>query len=90
MNLWECDHPGCESKVMGVGMAWGLLAIGWWFRPGPHIFCPVHHPDKDAINKSSDCNVNGSCSLCTAERTAREIQDRIADMPVYGAGRVPD
>lgn len=90
MNLWKCDHPGCDSKVMGVGTAWGLLAIGWWFRPGSHIFCPIHRPDKDAINKQHHCGVNGACSFCTAERTAKQLQDRISADPVYGAGDVPE
>ena len=61
MNLWRCDHPGCDSTVVGQGSALGLRAIGWYFkagtagvRPGdwlpsmlePSIcLCPRHRPD---------------------------------------------
>lgn len=44
MNLWECQHPGCKCTAVGSGGAIGLLAIGWYFVPGPKILCPAHHP----------------------------------------------
>lgn len=44
MNLWACEHPGCRVTATGEGGAVGLTAIGWWFQPGPIIFCPWHHP----------------------------------------------
>lgn len=45
MNLWECEHAGCKVTATGQGSAVGLLAIGWFFQPGPVILCPAHHPE---------------------------------------------
>jgi hypothetical protein len=44
MNEWECEHPGCNERVVGCGSAAGLRAIGWYFELGPTILCPRHHP----------------------------------------------
>lgn len=45
MNLWECDHPDCNASAVGEGGAVGLRAIGWYFKPGPILYCPRHRPD---------------------------------------------
>jgi len=58
MNKWECEFPGCKSTAVGCGGAVGLRAIGWYFKPGPKIFCPNHRPDKE------------DCSSCIAEMWA--------------------
>lgn len=64
MNGWQCEHPGCPYKCIGVNGAMGLRAIGWFFIPGKSVneplqlFCPYHHPggyDK-AIQESKDIN----------------------------------
>ena len=44
MNLWECTHQKCEVTATGVGSAYGLLAIGWYFIGGNTLKCPAHHP----------------------------------------------
>lgn len=44
MNIWDCQHPGCSRVAYGVGGAVGLRAIGWYFKIGPVILCPQHHP----------------------------------------------
>ena len=51
LNVWECQHrgafadfQGCERRAYGLGGAVGLRAIGWYYQPGPEIFCPEHHP----------------------------------------------
>jgi hypothetical protein len=44
LNIWECQHPGCQNSAVGVGSAVGLRAIGWWFELGPKIKCPFHNP----------------------------------------------
>jgi len=54
MNVWQCDHEGCESTCVGIGGAVGLVAIGWYFKKGnmrrgvgehPITLCPIHHPE---------------------------------------------
>ncbi len=53
MNKWECEHPGCKRSCIGIGGAVGLIAIGWYFKPGKgialsaQIYCPEHRPDID-------------------------------------------
>lgn len=89
MNRWDCGHPGCGQSVVGVGGAIGLRAIGWWFMPGPVLFCPLHRPDAATcpINKAGrECLAGGRegcpdpCSRCTAENEADWIQSRIPEL----------
>ena len=87
MNLWECNHPGCERTAVGCGSAYGLRAIGWYFEKGPQLFCPAHRPDK--IRCTEDGPSHGEpCSICAAEREQRRIQLMIepalaVDMPTF-------
>jgi hypothetical protein len=65
MNRWECEEPGCKSIADGVGGAAGLVAIGWFFRPGPTILCPAHRPDR------VPCRDGGApCPVCAGRRAA--------------------
>lgn len=64
MNVWECERPGCKTKALGIGGAIGLRAIGWYFMPGPVIYCPHHRPD--GIQCVTDAE-NKDCGLCRAE-----------------------
>jgi hypothetical protein len=79
MNLWECSHPGCTSKAVGSGSAIGLVAVGWYFVPGGDLYCPAHRPDPQVEeNPRYRCDVEGPCSVCTAERDADTLQHVIA------------
>lgn len=89
MNKWECMHTGCDSVALGVGSAVGLVAIGWYFRPGtrmrgPILFCPFHRPDpfRECVADPPADRRPGPCSLCRAEQEMREWQR--AMMRVYG------
>lgn len=73
MNRWECQFANCSRTVVGVGGAVGLRAIGWWFKPGPEIFCPAHYP------RTILCREVGvserPCNFCAAEDQARILQN---------------
>ncbi|MGH7639472.1 MAG: hypothetical protein ACREOA_05750 [Candidatus Dormibacteria bacterium] len=73
MNVWECQS--CGTKVEGLGGAVGLRAIGWYFEPGPVIYCPRHRPDGTLERgPNHDPGVGGPCALCTAELEATRLQ----------------
>lgn len=59
MNRWNCEHPGCKNECVGIGSAIALRTIGWYFKIGPTILCPAHHPEGFEV----------------AEESARKIQD---------------
>ena len=81
MKEWQCDSPGCKYKCIGLGGAIGLRAIGWWFLPGPRLFCPRHRPDPvPCVDKYSDGNHGNSCALCAGEVEAEKIQSRITEI----------
>jgi hypothetical protein len=73
MNKWECQAPGCRAVAFGTGGAIGLRAIGWHFRAGPILYCPVHHPAK---LKCRD-DPTRDCSLCFATQQAEYHQARM-------------
>jgi hypothetical protein len=77
MNLWECDHDGCDSTAVGVGGAAGLLAIGWCFQPGPTLLCPAHRPDKIPCDDAFTEIAGQPCGLCKAEDVAEHWQNQI-------------
>jgi hypothetical protein len=78
MNKWECDHPQCTSEAHGNGGAMGLRAIGWYFRPGPVLFCPRHRPDPTpCVDKASEGCENEPCSSCTADQEAQYWQEKM-------------
>lgn len=79
MNLWECDRPGCTSRAVGVGGAVGLTAVGWYFRPGPVLFCPAHRPD-GIPGKYHDCG-HDPCPTCRAYEVAGPIQAALSGDP---------
>lgn len=73
-NLWECAAPGCKRTAQGVGPAFGLRAIGWYFVYGGKPLCPDHRPD------GIDCDQEDGpkpCSQCKAEQEAAELQPLI-------------
>lgn len=74
MNGWQCQAPGCTITAAGVGSAYGLRAIGWYFREGPIIFCPRHRPDPVVCHESIDPI---SCEICAATDEAKHWQDLI-------------
>ncbi len=78
MNLWQCSHHGCKSTCRGTGGAIGLLAIGWFFRPGARVgslelFCPVHRPDPEPCHEDGT-NLGNPCTMCVADKQAKQIQ----------------
>ena len=81
MNKWECEHPGCKEIAIGTGAAFGLRAIGWFFRPGLgqrfSLLCPAHRPDPIPCRESGE-NAGKPCSLCRADEVAAELQRLIA------------
>ena len=88
VNRWECDQPGCDRQCVGTGGAIGLRAIGWWFLPGPRLFCPAHRPDpatepigepdpRDKWVGSHGPEAPYPCSMCAADREADYLQDAI-------------
>jgi len=77
MNRWECDHPGCKVEAVGVGPAYGLRAIGWYFEIGKGLFCPSHRPDRVPCLDNEN-NAGVQCSLCAADVTMAVLQKRIA------------
>lgn len=77
MNRWGCDRHGCTSTAVGVGGAIGLRAIGWFFAPGPQVFCPLHRPDATSARVPShdrEEDRGEPCSQCTAELAAAHWQ----------------
>jgi hypothetical protein len=88
MSLWECQNPGCSRQCIGCGGAIGLRAIGWYFMPGPVIFCPAHRPDakRCRVNEAGrPCLFGGEdhdqcpepCPYCTGVDEASWIQSQI-------------
>ena len=83
MNLWQCDfrdeHGRCDNECVGVGGAIGLRAIGWYFRVGHGLFCPVHRPDGiDGKGKYLECRKK-KCPQCKATKIAEKWQSRIEE-----------
>lgn len=76
MNRWECQHPECNRQVTGCGGAIGLRAIGWYFKPGPIIFCPIHRPDPIKCKDSTD-EKPFLCSQCQGDEEAKRLQELI-------------
>jgi hypothetical protein len=76
MNRWDCEHPGCDYFVCGLGGAIGLRAIGWYFVPGyrNNLFCPRHWPeDADGM-----ADPHGKpCKMRRPETEATVIQAQI-------------
>lgn len=74
VNRWDCQHPGCGNSAIGSGSAFGLRAIGWYFRSGPNggLFCPGHRPDPIPCTEAE--NKGKPCRYCAAEAAARAIQ----------------
>jgi hypothetical protein len=93
MNLWECDYAGCKSTAVGCGGAAGLIAIGWWFQPGPTLLCPAHRPDKAPCDDEFTEIPGQPCSMCPAEDAAEKWQNRINEAngwPTFARrGRIP-
>lgn len=91
LNKWECEHPGCTNVAIGVGGAVGLLAIGWYFVPGPTILCPAHRLDQIPCHGDTGGNHGKPCSQCAAEEDADMIQNAILfhreDMRAWFAAR---
>jgi hypothetical protein len=78
MNIWECQHPGCPTKAVGCGGAHGLIAIGWYVRMGPTIFCPLHRPDRAETHTGGVCFAKElPCPICKADAEATIWQGRI-------------
>ncbi len=77
LNKWDCHYPGCGSTAVGVGGALGLRAIGWYFTPGPTLYCPLHRPDPSEV-KSETCETKGPCGECRADYEADVFQAHIA------------
>ncbi len=92
MNIWECEHPGCPVKAVGMGGAAGLNAIGWYFQRGSKILCPLHRPDpvdrhsdtpgcrwwrEGQTGKDTPKEKDLPCSLCKAEAEAMAWQKEI-------------
>lgn len=82
MNKWFCEAPDCKSVAVGVGTAFGLRAIGWFFEYGGPCYCPFHRPDPvlchDEISVREDPErAARPCSLCRAEDCAAELQRRL-------------
>ncbi len=75
MNKWVCQHRGCGKSVVGCGGALGLRAIGWYFRKGPIIFCPVCRPDGVQCLENPELK---ACSLCAGGQEAKRFQAMIA------------
>lgn len=74
MNLWNCQHAGCDRTCCGVGGAVGLRAIGWYFKRGPIIFCPEHRPDGiNGKGKYLDCHKK-NCPQCKGSQEAEKWQ----------------
>lgn len=84
LNLWECEHPGCDVKAVGTGGAIGLRAIGWWFERHKRILCPVHRPDgslkRDPSLEGSGaaCDADGPCPQCKGDEEADRLQYLVA------------
>lgn len=78
MNIWECQHPGCQTKAVGCGGAHGLIAIGWYVRTGPTILCPRHRPDAAETHSPQICYEKElPCPICKADAEAMAWQKRI-------------
>lgn len=76
MNEWECEAPGCPYKVVGLGSAVGLRAIGWYFRLGsgmsrPLVYCPVHRPDAIRCEQADGPE---ECHVCAGRVQAKVLQ----------------
>ena len=79
MNKWECTHSGCTRTAVGRGGAAGLIAVGWYFKPGTAsrpdgvLLCPDHYPP-------GHCKVPGGppeCNRCEGDDSARFLQSLI-------------
>ena len=44
IKVWTCHTDGCDRQVHGMGVGWGLLAIGWYYTYETGALCPEHHP----------------------------------------------
>jgi len=92
MNLWECERPACKSTAVGCGGAAGLIAIGWYFRPGVPtlgryvLLCPAHRPDPEPCREEGE-NEGKPCWFCAGEAESQIWQDRISD--AHGFERLP-
>jgi len=83
MNRWECNNKDCSYFVVGCGGAIGLRAIGWYFEPGPILYCPIHRPDgttKRSWLHKATFELHGipdddtKCSQCTGDIEAARWQ----------------
>lgn len=73
MNLWECQQPHCLNKVVGIGGAIGLRAIGWYFEKGPIIYCPGHNRRAEI-----SCTYEKPCKLCLEVKEIRKtLEERL-------------
>lgn len=79
MNEWQCQYAGCRNKVVGLGGAIGLRAIGWYFAPGPSLRCPLHRPDPaPCADEATEAEQRPeACSMCSGERDARRWQSEM-------------
>ena len=78
MNRWDCQEPGCENSCAGMGGAVGLRAIGWYFEPGPRIFCPFHRPDPATSTEARYMGCTEDyCAPCRAQAVANFFQSLI-------------
>jgi hypothetical protein len=76
LNAWRCAHRdvdgrACDVRATGVGTAYGLRAIGWYFEPsadGGILFCPFHRPDGITCLEGQ-CGER--CGLCRGELEAQ-------------------
>ena|ERR1700760_3915739 len=75
MNIWECHHPDCTNRVVGVGGAIGLRAIGWYFELGPVLYCPNHYPQG---HRESEISAYKAQSVIARSEGAIWDQDEIA------------
>jgi hypothetical protein len=76
VNKWDCDAPGCDYSVCGLGGAIGLRAIGWYFMPGygPRLYCPRHRH----LAEEPMIDPHGKpCTMCRGETEANIIQAAI-------------
>lgn len=86
MNKWECTHQGCPHTAVGRGGAAGLIAVGWYFKPGVPggrdsvLLCPAHYPKGPCKVASVEARrVVGSpeCRLCEGDDSAKFLQTLI-------------
>jgi len=79
MNEWQCDYAGCRNKVVGLGGAIGLRAIGWYFAPGPSLRCPLHRPDPaPCTDEATEAEQRPeACPMCSGDRDAQRWQSEM-------------